>query len=120
MENTKVYYTESKIYTFDVTEETEVKVPMWYAKCRENGKMAWLDKEGIQFEGEQRFQASTSPFQTRKCYITYEHDWRYPEDSIDITRFHNTLEEAKAYAERIRLEFDGDILVDIYEAERRN
>lgn len=120
MENTRIYFIGSKSYTFDVIEETEVKVPMWYAKCRENGKMAWLDKEGIQFEGEQRFQASIDPYYGRKCYITYERDYRYPEDSIDITRFHNTLEEAVAYAERVRLESYGDITVHIYEAERRN
>lgn len=55
----KTYYVNGRILTFDVIEEGEVKVPVWYAKCRENGKMAWLDNHGIQFEGEQRFAAST-------------------------------------------------------------
>lgn len=117
-EKTKVYYTEDNIYTFDVTEETEVKVPMWYAKCRENGKMAWLDREGIQFEGEQRFKASTNPIQKTECYITYEYDPLYPNDCIPVTRFHNTFEEAKVYAEYTKWQFD--ICVGIYKAERRN
>jgi hypothetical protein len=117
MENTKIYYVDGKKYTFDVVEVMEVKVPMWYAKCRENGKKAWLDREGIQFEGGERFKASTKP---TKLYITYECDPRYPEDCMPITRFHDTLEDAEIYAKRTEQEFCGDICVDIYEAERRN
>ena len=109
----KQYYANGKTYTFDITEETEVKVPMWYAKCRENGKMAWLDREGIQFEGEKRFQASTEPA-TKGRYITYEYDPLYPDDCIPVTRFHDTFAEAEAYAKNTMWQFD--ICVDIYEA----
>ena len=117
MGNTKTYYTNDGTYTFDVIEEDEVKVPMWYAKCRENGKYAWIDREGIQFEGENRFKASTEPTNANKYYITYECDPLYPNDCIPITRFHNSLKEAKSYAEKTMCEFG--IYVDVYEAERK-
>ena len=113
----KQYFIDGKRYTFDVVEETEVKVPMWYAKCQENGKMAWIDCEGVQFEGEKRVQATT---ENSKSYLTYEYDPRYPEDCAPITRFHINLEEARSYAKRIEQEFDGDICVDIFEVERKN
>jgi hypothetical protein len=117
--NVKVYYTDDGTYTFDIIEEHQVKVPLWYAKCRENGKMAWLDREGVQFEREGRVRASTKQIQTARCYITYEHDPVYPDDCIPITRFHRTLEEAKAYAERIERLYNNNIYVDIYEAKMR-
>lgn len=121
MENTKTYYTEDNTYTFDILSEYEVKVPVWYAECRENGKTAWLDRHGYQFEGEGRIAASTTPVkQVDKTYITYEYTPMYPDDCTPITLFHNTLAEAEAYAERIMQESYGDIAVEIYEAKRRN
>ena len=114
----KTYYVNGQVLTFDIIEESEAKIPVWYAKCRENGKTAWLDNHGIQFEGERRFAAS--PEQVRKCYITYEHNPLYPEDFMPITLFHDTLEEAECYAKRVENKCGGDIFVDIYEAERRN
>ncbi len=116
MDNVKTYYTNDSTYTFDVIEKDIAKVPVWYARCRENGKFAWLDREGIQFDGEHRFSASTAPIKANKCYITYEYDPLYPDDCIPITRFHNSLAEAKSYAEKTMWQFD--IHVDIYVAER--
>jgi hypothetical protein len=115
MENTKVYYTKDSVYTFDILEEEEVKIPVWYAQCRENGKTAWLDRFGVQFEGEGRFEASTKPInQTPKCYIVYAIDPLYPEDCISTIAFCDTLDEAKALAEHILKECD--IYPQIYES----
>lgn len=115
----KKYYTNEKTYTFDVEEEYKVKTKILYGKCRENGKRAWLDKFGIQFEGENRFEASETPrpqtFEP-KVYIVYECCPMYPEDSIPITTFHNSLKEAKAYVKRINETSGGDIYATIYEA----
>ena len=95
-----------------------MKTTVYYAQCRENGKIAWLDYHGIQFEGEDRFEASTKPIcKTETCYITYEHDPLYPDDCIPVVRFHNSLEEAKAYAKEMMWMFDTH--VDVFEAERR-
>lgn len=52
------YYANGKTYTFDVINAENTRCgTMWWSKCRENGKMAWLDANGIQFEGEKRFEA---------------------------------------------------------------
>ena len=52
------YYAKGKTYTFDVINAEETRCgTMWWSKCRENGKMAWLDANGIQFDGEKRFEA---------------------------------------------------------------
>ena len=52
------YYANGKTYTFDIisAENTRYGTILW-SKCRENGKMAWLDANGIRFEGEGRFEA---------------------------------------------------------------
>lgn len=52
------YYARGKTYTFNVinAENTRCGI-VCYGKCRENGKMAWLDANGIQFDGEKRFEA---------------------------------------------------------------
>lgn len=55
----KKYYANGKTYTFDVMEANETRLgTVWYGKCRENGRYAWLDGKGIQFVGENRFEAT--------------------------------------------------------------
>lgn len=57
---TKKYYTNTseKIYTFDVLETHETRIgTVWWGKCQENNRYAWLDENGIQFVGEDRFEA---------------------------------------------------------------
>lgn len=52
------YYANGKTYTFDVSEAYETRCGIvCYGKCRENGKFAWIDGKGIQFVGEERFEA---------------------------------------------------------------
>ena len=54
----KKYYASGKTYTFDVMEAHETRIgTVCYGKCRENGRMAWFDGKGIQFVGEERFEA---------------------------------------------------------------
>lgn len=54
----KKYYANGTTYTFDVAEAYETRLGIvCYGKCRENGRMAWLDGKGIQFVGESRCEA---------------------------------------------------------------
>lgn len=115
MEKTRTYYASNQTYTFDIVREEKVEVNICYGVCRENGKTAWLDNLGLQFEGEEWFQASQRPVPMKpKCYISYEHDPMYPEDSIEMTRFWNTEKEAREYRKRVIKECP-DICVEIYE-----
>lgn len=61
MSDAKAYCVNGNIYTFDIDEAYTSKSwcgTIWFGKCRENGKTAWLDSQGIQFEGERRFEAT--------------------------------------------------------------
>lgn len=64
----KKYYAQGKIYTFDIDLSIETYCDaVMEGICRENGKTAWLDANGIQFIGEHRFEAkelaeTTMPF----------------------------------------------------------
>lgn len=55
----KRYSIDGKIFTFDVlyTETTRCGI-VWLGKCRENGRDAWLDNHGVQFEGDRRVEAT--------------------------------------------------------------
>ena len=55
----KMYHavSEGKRYIFDTFYEEFNHSRIWCGVCRENGKYAWLDEHGIQFEGEQRMPA---------------------------------------------------------------
>lgn len=45
-------------FSFDVLGEYPTAFGvMYYSKCRENGRFAWLDNGGIQFKGSRRFEA---------------------------------------------------------------
>ena len=51
----KVGYT---TFTFDIIDTVNTKRGvMWLGKCRENGRGAWLDANGIQFCGDKRVDA---------------------------------------------------------------
>lgn len=121
MEKTITRYVNGQKLTFDIEMESKVEVPIWYGKCRENGRYAWIDRDGVQLEhanGDMiegtRVLSSTRP---NKVYITYDYDPMYPDECIPEVHFHDTLEAAKAYEERIEKQYDGDICVVIYEAE---
>ena len=52
------YYANGTTYTFEITETYDTRCGVIaYGKCRENGKSAWIDNKGIQFVGEERFEA---------------------------------------------------------------
>ena len=54
----KKFLIDGKVYTFDVIETKMNTDYVVYAKCRENGKYAWIDIiNGVQFEGEKRIVA---------------------------------------------------------------
>lgn len=54
----KRYNIDGKVFTFDIlyVETTRCGV-VWLGKCRENGKEAWLDSHGVQFDGSRRVEA---------------------------------------------------------------
>ena len=109
------YYTEDKTYTFDIIGEMEkVTIPMWFGRCRENGKEAWLDLNGIQFADENhRFEASTKPLApTPKTFIFYA--WDNDEDTLPTTKFFKTKKEAEAFGKQYYEEYG--VAGVIYEA----
>ena len=58
--NVKYYQTENgDCFSFEIIDSYQtVNGIMYYSKCRENGRFAWLDNNsGIQFEGNKRFEA---------------------------------------------------------------
>ena len=65
----KHYFANGKTYTFDIiyTEETKCGT-VQLGVCRENGKTAWLDSRGIQFEGGRRFEATEMCAEPRVPY----------------------------------------------------
>ena len=62
----KKFYINNKVYTFDVIQD--MYGGCVYAKCRENGKYAFLDIEnGVQFEDEHKIIAK--PYDECKSFI---------------------------------------------------
>ena len=55
MDQVKRFKIDGKVYTFDVSYEEQTRCgTVWLGKCRENGKEAWLDAAGVQFDGRRR------------------------------------------------------------------
>lgn len=54
----KRYEVNGEVFTFDIVDSCNtLKGVMYVATCRENGKDAWLDSNGVQFMGERRIEA---------------------------------------------------------------
>ena len=69
----KRYAVNGATYTFDVIYEEMTRCGMvWLGVCRENGKDAWLDACGVQFDGERRQLASEVD-----CSFVMPHDCHY-------------------------------------------
>ena len=73
----KRYTVNGKTYTFDVSYEEMTRCGMmWLGVCRENGKEAWLDADGVQFIGERRQSAFEVVYNNFSSVVPYGcHYW---------------------------------------------